>query len=101
MNSQPSTAEWIVIVWFVASIVILVAEQIAFFVRLRRLGIRIPFGLGGTPVISDLVYIRQSSARGEPPESRRLRIRMLLVLNAAAAAVSFWLVAAEIAHRAK
>ena|SRR5690242_10206349 len=96
--TQPGFWQWVAILWFALSVMSLVGENFVFYLWLRRVGVPLSFVWSGIPGYLDARYIQWCKEHGRPPWRGRILVRRVLLLNAVAAAIVFWLVAGRLAR---
>ena len=72
--------------WFCSAIFIAVIQNIIFMHWLKKQGVRMFFGLAGTPGYLDYIYWKWCKSQGRSPK-RILILRALCVANAILAAI--------------
>jgi hypothetical protein len=72
--------------WFASAIFIALIQNLVFFFWLKKLGVRLIFGLGGTPGYLDYVYFNWCKSQGRSPK-RILLLRALCFANVILAAI--------------
>jgi len=87
-NSNTSLYEIIIFIWFASSVLIAVVGNFAFWIWLRRRGIKLIFGLVGTPGYLDYVYLKWCREQGRSGKAIII-LRVLSVSNVIAAGIVF------------
>ena len=81
------TLRTIILFWFGLSVLILLFSNLAFFIWLRRYGVKLEFLLTGTPGYLEYTYYKWCRAQGRSP-TVILILRLVLIVNVVAAAVA-------------
>ena len=81
-----TTIQLIGVFWFASAIFIAVIQNVVFMHWLKKLGVRLIFGLAGTPGYLDYVYFNWCKSQGRSPK-RILILRALCLANVILAAV--------------
>jgi len=74
------------VLWFASAIFIAVIQNVVFMHWLKKQGVRLIFGLAGTPGYLDYVYFNWCKSQGRSPK-RILILRALCLANAILAAI--------------
>ena len=72
--------------WFASAIFIAVIQNVVFMYWLKKQGVRLIFGLAGTPGYLDYVYFNWCKSQGRSPK-RILVLRALCLANVILAAI--------------
>lgn len=78
-------------IWFASAVLIAVIQNVVFLYWLKKQGVEIVFGLGGTPGYLDSAYRKWCLSQGRSPK-RILVLRALCLANAILAAAVFIMV---------
>jgi hypothetical protein len=81
-----TTIQFVGFFWFASAIFIAVIQNVVFVFWLKKLGVRLIFGLAGTPGYLDYVYFNWCKSQGRSPK-RILILRALCLANAIFAAI--------------
>ena len=85
--NYPSTAEFLIFLWFAVSVFIAVVGTFVFWFGLRRRGVRLVFGLTGIPGYMEIAYIEWCRTRGRRPNISMLVFRGASIINVIVAAI--------------
>lgn len=91
MRIQLDTFQWVIVIWFIISVLAGVSWNYGFYLWLRRKGIKMTFIWTGTPEYKEHVYRKWSKARGIEARGPTWVSRILL-LNLILAALANWLI---------
>lgn len=87
--ASPSTAEIVIMVWFVASVLITVIGTFGFWIWLLRRGVKLLFMWVGTPGYLEYAYLKWCRNQGCPPNKFLVSFRAISVINVIIAAAFF------------
>lgn len=89
MMEYPNPVDIVVIIWFALSVIIAVFGTFVFWIWLRRSGIKLFFGLIGTPGYLEYAYLKWCRAQHISPKRGILFVRVLSIINVIIAGISF------------
>lgn len=84
--TNPSIGEIVVFVWFGVSVIVAVAGTVALWFWLRRLGVRLVYGLAGVPGYMEHAYTAWCRSQGLKPNRTVILLRVISLINVAVAA---------------
>lgn len=87
--NYPSTGAVFIIVWFAVSILIEVIGTFVFWIWLRKRGLKLVFGLTGTPGYMEYTYLKWCRSQLRRPNTGMLVFRAVSLINVIIAGIFF------------
>ena len=89
MTNNISSANIIILVWFAFSVLVVIVGTIAFWIWLRRLGVKLIFGLINTPGYLEYAYIKWCRNHQQIPSKKIILLRIISIVNVIIAGIFF------------